>query len=112
MKVLHYLDCSGKDLFQRWLDKLKDMQARIAIQRRIDRFAAGNPGDSKLCRDGVWELRIDIRPGYRVYYGMSGSEVVLLLCGGDKKSQDSDIKSAIKHWIDYQQCSGAHHGKR
>lgn len=57
-------------------------------------------------------MRIDVGPGYRVYYGLPGSEAALSLCGGDKSSQDSDIKSAIKHWIDYQQRTGANHGKR
>ena len=101
MKVLHYLDRTGKDLFQRWLDKLKDMQARIAIQRRIDRFAAGNPGDSKLCRDGVWELRANLGPGYRVYCARSGLEMILLLCGGEKRTQDADIDRAVACWQDY-----------
>lgn len=111
MEVLHFLDRAGKDVFQRWLDKLKDRQARIAIQRRIDRLAQGNLGDCKFCRDEVWELRVDTGPGYRVYYAKSGATVVLLLCGGDKRSQDADINSAVKHWRAYQQQSGAPHGK-
>ena len=111
MEVLHYLDQAGKDVFQSWLDKLKDRQARIAIQRRIDRLADGNLGDCKFCRDEVWELRADTGPGYRVYYARSGATVVLLLCGGDKRSQASDINSAVKHWRAYQLRSGAPHGK-
>ena len=112
MQVFHYLDASGKDLFQRWLDKLKDMRARVAMQRRIDRLAEGNFGDSEFCRDGVWELRIDVGPGYRVYYAKSGGAIVLLLCGGDKRTQDNDIKNAIQYWKDHQQRTGAAHGKR
>ena len=111
MQVFHYLDASGKDLFQRWLDKLKDMRARVAMQRRIDRLIAGNFGNSEYCRDGVWELRIDVGPGYRVYYAKSGASIVLLLCGGDKRTQDTDIKNAIQYWKDYQQRSGVAHGK-
>lgn len=74
----------------------------MAIQRRIDRLAAGNFGDHKPCGNGVWELRIDVGPGYRVYYAMDGQTVVLLLCGGDKRSQQSDIDAAVKYWNDYQ----------
>ena len=68
------------------------------MQRRIDRLIAGNFGDSEYCRDGVWELRIDVGPGYRVYYAKSGASIVLLLCGGDKRTQDTDIKNAIQYW--------------
>ena len=81
------------------------------MQRRIDRLIAGNFGNSEYCRDGVWELRIDVGPGYRVYYAKSGASIVLLLCGGDKRTQDTDIKNAIQYWKNYQQRSGAGHGK-
>ena len=111
MQVFHYLDASGKDLFQRWLDKLKDMRVRVAMQRRIDRLIEGSFGDSEFCRNGVWELRIDVGPGYRIYYAQSGAAIVLLLCGGDKRTQDADIKNAVQYWKDYQQRSGATHGK-
>ena len=73
----------------------------MAIQRRIDRLAAGNFGDHKSCGNGVWELRIDVGPGYRVYYAVDGQMVVLLLCGGDKRSQKSDVDAAAKYWADY-----------
>jgi putative addiction module killer protein len=73
-------------------------QANIAI--RIDRLAAGNFGDRKPLRQGVCELRIDWGPGYRIYYAMIGKEIVLLLCGGNKKKQSSDISRALEYFTD------------
>ncbi len=102
MEILHYLTVSGRDPYQDWLDKLKDVRARIKIQRRVDRVVAGNFGDHKFSRDGVWELRVDIGPGYRVYYAQAGQTIVLLLCGGDKRTQDANIDKAVKFWFDYQ----------
>jgi putative addiction module killer protein len=93
---------SGRDPFQSWLDRLKDLRGRVAIQRRIDRVAAGNPGDCKPCANGVMELRVDVGPGYRVYFAREGERIVILLCGGDKKSQRADIATAMKYWTDYQ----------
>lgn len=91
MEVLHYVTESNQDPYQEWLDGLRDRSARVAIQRRVDRLVLGNFGDHKACRDGVWELRIDFGPGYRIYYARSGKEIVLLLCGGSKRTQTSDI---------------------
>ncbi len=102
MEVRHYLTESGRDLYQAWLDGLKDMRARVAIQRRVDRLTVGNYGDHKFCRDGVWELRIDVGTGYRVYYTQAGRTIVLLLCGGSKRTQKADIDRAVKYWSDYQ----------
>ena len=102
MPILHYLTAEGRDLFQDWLDRLHDMRARVAIQRRIDRLVLGNFGDHRFCRDGVWELRIDVGAGYRVYYTQAGEAIVLLLCGGDKRTQDADIAWAVACWQDYQ----------
>lgn len=103
MEVRHYLTESNCDPYQEWLNGLKDIQARIVIQRRIDRLLSGNFGDHKFCRDGIWELRIDTGPGYRVYYAKVNQTIVLLLCGGDKRSQKSDINRAVKYWNNYQQ---------
>lgn len=103
VEIRHYLTVSGKDLYQGWLDKLKDLRGRVTIQRRIDRVANGNFGDHGFCRDGVWELRIQFGPGYRVYYGREGDTVVILLCGGSKRTQSADIKEAVRYWLDYQQ---------
>lgn len=73
--------------------------------RRVNRMAEGNFGDHKFCRDGVWELRIDQGAGYRVYYAMASGVVVLLLCGGDKGTQDADIERAVVYWKDWQRRS-------
>lgn len=102
MQIRHYLTASGRDPYQSWLDRLKDLRARVAIQRRVDRVAGGNFGDHKSCGGGVLELRVDAGPGYRVYYAQVGSAIVLLLCGGDKRSQQANIETAKKYWKDYQ----------
>jgi putative addiction module killer protein len=101
-EIRHYLTRSGKDLFIEWRRQLRDTKAKIAIDRRINRMELGNFGDHRFCRDGVWELRIDMGPGYRVYYAMAGSQMVLLLCGGDKRTQDAEINRACEYWLDWQ----------
>ena len=82
------------ELFTRWLDGLRDIRARARIQVRIERLAAGNPGDVEAVGEGVSELRIDYGPGYRVYFKRRGEEVIILLAGGDKRSQARDITTA------------------
>lgn len=89
--------------FGKWLSKLSDRHARARIQVRIDRLAIGNPGDSKSVGDGVSELRIDHGPGYRLYFMRRSPIIVVLLCGGTKKTQQGDIRRAIeiaKNWRD------------
>ena len=80
--------------FVEWLKGLKDVRAVARIQVRIDRVELGNLGDAKFF-DGIGELRIDYGPGYRIYFVKRGNTIVILLCGGDKSSQDKDIKKAI-----------------
>jgi putative addiction module killer protein len=82
--------------FRTWLGSMRDSVARARIARRIDRLRAGNSGDVKPVGAGVSELRIDCGPGYRVYFVRRGPVVVVLLCGGDKSTQDRDIKQAIQ----------------
>ncbi|MDB5558901.1 MAG: addiction module antitoxin RelB [Enterovirga sp.] len=77
-----------------WFSRLRDIKARARILVRIRRLSLGNPGDVKPVGEGVSELRIDCGPGYRVYFTQAQSKIVILLCGGDKSSQDSDIKEA------------------
>ena len=77
-------------------DGLRDIRARARVQVRIERLAAGNPGDVQPVGEGVSELRIDYGPGYRVYFKKIGSEVVILLAGGDKRTQAADIKIALR----------------
>jgi putative addiction module killer protein len=87
------------------LATLKDDRAEARVAARINRLASGNSGDCKPVGGGVWELRIDYGPGYRVYFGRIGREVVLLLCGGDKRRQSADIEKAIEYLNDYKQRS-------
>jgi putative addiction module killer protein len=101
VEVRHYVTRAGRDPYQTWLDRLKDLRARVAIQRRVDRIALGNFGDHKPCRDGVWELRVDVGQGYRVYFARHDRFVVVLLCAGDKRTQASDIDTAVTYWTDY-----------
>ena len=77
-----------------WLDSLKDLAARARIQARVERLAAGNPGQHRMLTGGVAELKIDYGPGYRVYYTQRGQTLVILLCGGDKRTQTKDIQTA------------------
>jgi putative addiction module killer protein len=84
------------EVFSRWLDNLNDIRARARILVRIERLAAGNPGDVKPVGEGVSELRIDYGPGYRVYYKKQGRFVAILLAGGDKRTQSRNIKTALR----------------
>ena len=84
------------EVFAKWLDALKDIRARARVIVRIERLAAGNPGDVKSVGGGVSGLRIDYGPGYRVYYKKHGRQVVILLAGGDKRTQSRDIKTAVR----------------
>ena len=106
-EVRHYLTKSQKDIFMEWRRKLRDTNARIAVDRRISRLELGNFGDHKFCRDGVWELRIDVGPGYRVYYAIAGSQIILLPSGGHKRTQDADIDRACEFWQDWQRRAEA-----
>jgi putative addiction module killer protein len=94
-----YISPERKDPFLEGLLKLRDTKARIAIDHRVE---LGNFGDHKFCRDGVWELRVDVGAGYRIYYAIADQRIVLLLTVGDKRSQDSDINAACAYWQDWQ----------
>ena len=86
-EIKHYVITeSGVDVFLTWLQAMKDTTVKVATIRRVARIELGNFGDHKFCRDGVWEMRVDVGAGYRVYYAITGEQVVLLLCGGDKKT--------------------------
>ncbi len=84
------------EIFAKWIDGLSDIRARARVLVRIERLADGNPGDVKSVGEGVSELRIDYGPGYRVYYKKQRQKVVILLAGGDKRTQTRDIKTALR----------------
>ena len=84
------------DTFRRWRRGLKDQQARLRINARLQRVANGNLGDTKSVREGIGELRIDYGPGYRVYFTQRGRELVILLAGGAKRTQATDIRTALR----------------
>jgi putative addiction module killer protein len=89
------LEIRKTERYARWLDGLRDIHARARVQVRVERLAAGNPGDVRPVGEGVSEMRIDYGPGYRVYYTQHGREVLILLAGGDKRTQVTDIKIAL-----------------
>jgi len=84
------------DKFTKWIDNLSDLRARARIQVRIERLASGNPGDVKSVGDDISELRVNYGPGYRVYFKKVGKTIVILLIGGDKRTQSKDIKTALR----------------
>jgi putative addiction module killer protein len=88
------LELKQTETFRKWRTKLKDQRARALIASRLDRLAFGNAGDVRPVGEGVSELRIDHGPGYRVYFQQRGSTIAVLLCGGDKRTQDRDIETA------------------
>jgi len=90
------LEIRKTEVYAKWLDGLRDVHARARILIRVERLAAGNPGNVKPVGEGVSELRIDYGPGYRVYYKKQGQDVLFLLAGGDKRTQASDIKTALR----------------
>ncbi|MDE0692874.1 MAG: type II toxin-antitoxin system RelE/ParE family toxin [Gammaproteobacteria bacterium] len=90
------LEVRRTEAFAKWLDGLRDVRARARVQVRIERLAAGNPGDVGPVGKGVSELRIDYGPGYRVYFRRQGDTVVVLLAGGDKRTQSDDIETALR----------------
>jgi putative addiction module killer protein len=106
VELLRYVSPSGEEIFTDWFSRLRDARAKAKIAIRLTRMIAGNFGDCKPLRAGVWELRIDQGPGYRVYYALEGKTVVLLLCGGDKRKQAADIGRAVHYWDDYRRRTG------
>ena len=106
--VREYLTADARSPFREWLETL-DAAVRARVQARVLRFELGNLGDCKAVGAGVWEARMVHGPGYRIYFGRHGRQVVLLLLGGDKRSQAADIRRARRLWIDFQEVN--EHGK-
>ena len=106
IEVFRYQTAEGKEPLTEWLQSLRDKQAQAKIRVRLKRLEAGNFGDSDPVGDGVQELREHLGAGYRVYFGRQGQVAVILLCGGSKKSQPSDIKTAKVYWEDWKRRQG------
>ncbi|BAZ53778.1 hypothetical protein NIES4103_64610 [Nostoc sp. NIES-4103] len=100
-EIRAYLTVDGRNPFDEWLGSLRDIKAKAKIRVRLDRVEDGNLGDYKFVGEGVFELRIDYGPGYRIYFAQEGTTVILLLCGGDKSTQEQDIRKAQEYWQDY-----------
>ncbi len=92
---------NGRRPFEEWLDELNDQRAVARVLARLARVRQGNLGDCKSVGEGVSELRVDYGPGYRVYFGQKGRTLVVLLCGGDKRTQDRDIRLAKLFWREF-----------
>jgi putative addiction module killer protein len=103
MHLRNYVTDDGVDVVLEWLSGLRDRQAKSRILLRLDRLKDDNFGSVRPLREGVWELKIDVGPGYRVYYARAADTIILLLCGGDKRSQNADITRAVSYWENYQQ---------
>jgi putative addiction module killer protein len=100
-QIVFYVDEDGNEPFQLWLYALRDKQGRRRIISRLYRVQQGNYGDVEPIGEGLSELRLFFGPGYRVYFGEDAGNIVVILCGGDKSSQDSDIENAKAYWQEY-----------
>lgn len=98
-----FVERNGKAPFEEWMGTLRDKPTKARIFSRLDRLRLGNFGDCEPVGDGVFELRIHFGPGFRVYFGVHGADVILLLCGGDKSSQKRDIAAARRYWQEFTQ---------
>ena len=94
---------NGTEPFTDWFNSIRDTRAKQRIRARLQSLKLGNLGEHKFVGDGVWELKLDIGPGYRIYYGEVSDIIVLLLCGGDKSSQHRDIELAINYWTEFKE---------
>ena len=100
------IELKQTDTFRKWRAKLKDDRARALIASRLDRLAFGNAGDVKPVGQGVSELRIDRGPGYRIYFQKRGNTIIILLCGGDKRTQSRDIETAKRLAAEWSEENG------
>lgn len=101
IEVFRYRTADGEEPLTDWLSSLRDMQAQAKARIRLKRLEAGNFGDCEPVGEGIMELREHLGAGYRVYFGRQGKSIVILLCGGTKKTQESDIRKAKAYWADW-----------
>ncbi|MBO1347643.1 MAG: type II toxin-antitoxin system RelE/ParE family toxin [Hormoscilla sp. GUM202] len=106
-KIRRYITPDDRVPFEEWYNSLRDGKAKVKIDARLERIELGNLGDYRSVGESVFELRINYGPGYRVYFGQTGSTIVLLLCGGDKSTQQQDIRKAKEYWTDYEKRESA-----
>ena len=101
-KIIVYATKTGREPYSVWEDAL-DTKTKAVVKNRLDRIKLGNFGDAKRIKngDGIWELRVDYGPGYRIYFGKKETTLIILLTGGNKKSQNRDITKAKQYWTDY-----------
>lgn len=99
--IIIYETALGRSPFLEWFESLKDRRAKTVIDARLTRVRRGNLGTCRDLKGGLWELKIDLGPGYRIYFGLYGETVVVLLHGGDKSSQTRDIELAHEFWAEY-----------
>lgn len=102
-EVVAFRAQDGRAPFEEWLDDLNDKKAVARVLARLARVRQGNLGDCKSVGEGVSELRVDYGPGYRVYFGQQGRTLVVLLCGGDKRTQGRDLRLAKQYWREFKQ---------
>jgi len=100
-EIERYVTADGQIPFDNWFDSIRVSKTQTIISKRLDRVRMGNLGDYRSVGGGVFELRIDYGPGYRIYFRQVGTTIVLLLCGGDKSTQIKDIRQAQEYWRDY-----------
>jgi len=103
LSIAEFKAANGKIPFREWLESLQIID-RATIDARIERLKQGNFGNYRSLGDGVSELKIDTGPGYRIYYGRQGNMLVILLCGGTKRTQKADIKTAKKYWKEFKEA--------
>jgi len=106
-EIRRYITPDGTIPFAEWRNSLRDRKAILIVDNRLRRVRAGNFGDCRSVGEGVCELRIDYGSGYRIYFGQIGSTIVILLCGGDKRTQAQDIRKAKEYWADYERSENA-----
>lgn len=101
LEILNYHTADGKCPYKEWFDSLNDVSTQQIIDARLTRVERGLLGECNFIGNGVIELKFRFGAGYRIYFGRQGRRLIILLCGGDKSSQNKDIKKALEYWEDY-----------